>query len=123
VSDAKDYSLGGEGREEWDRDWRVMPHRRLSSPPKTGLSSNALGRFGNPISFTISQDPPQFCDRVWRESECCPICGERTSGEARLAASLHPGWASGLTVGIGVWVHRTCFESCPDTGENAPIPW
>ena len=123
MSDAKDYSLDGKDREEWDRIWRAMPHRRLTSPPKAGLGGDALGRFGEPVSCTISQDPPLFRDRAWRESERCPICGERTSGKERLPASLHPRWASGLSVGLGVWVHRICFESCPDTGEPAPIPW
>jgi hypothetical protein len=123
VANAKDYSLDGKDREEWDRSWRAMPHRRLSSPPKTGLGGDALGCFGDPVSFTISQDPPQFSDRAGRDLECCPICGERTTGKDRLPASLHPRWASGLSVGLGVWVHRNCFESCPDTGELAPIPW
>ncbi len=102
MSDPKDYSLDGKDREEWDRSWRAMPHRRLSLPPKAGLSGDALDRFGDPASCTISQDRPQFCDRPWRESECCPICGERASGEERLPASLHPRWASGLSIGIGV---------------------
>jgi hypothetical protein len=122
--DAKDYPVDGEDREQWDRSWRAMPHHRLTSRPKTDLRSlDALSGWGDPVSVTISQDPPQFCDRSWRESECCPICGERTSGAGRLPANLHPVWASGRTVGIGVWVHRTCFERCPNTGEPAPIPW
>jgi hypothetical protein len=122
--DEMDYSLGGEGREEWDRTWGAMPHRRLSSPPKIDLET--LDRLGNPISFTISLDPTRFHhfrDRVGRASEYCPICGERTFGEDRLAASLNPRWESGLTVTIGVWVHGICFENCPDAGERAPIPW
>ena len=82
MSKAKDDSVDGEDREEWDRSWRAMPHRRLTSPPKTGLSClDALRGWGDLVSFTISQDPPRFCDRPWRESEYCPICGEQTSGE------------------------------------------
>jgi hypothetical protein len=123
MSDTKDYSLDGKDREDWDRSWSAMPHRHLSSPPKTDLSGDMLSRFGHPVSFTISQDPPQFCDLAWRESEYCPICGERTFAEERLPASLYPRWASGLRVGLGVWVHRTCFANCPDTGSPAPIPW
>lgn len=124
MSEANDDSLGGEDRGEWDRSWRAMPHRRLTSPPQAGLGSlDALRGWGDPVSVTISQDPPEFCDRSWRESEYCAICGERTSDEGRLPASLHPAWASGRSVGVGVWVHRTCFERCPDTGEPAPIPW
>lgn len=124
MSEAKDHSVDHKGREEWDRSWRAMPHRRLSFPPKVRLRSDPTGgRYGEPVAFTISQDPPEFCDRVWRESERCPICGERTVGEERLTASLHPTWANGLSIGVGVWVHRTCFERCPNAGEPAPIPW
>jgi hypothetical protein len=123
VPEAKDYSLGGKDREEWDRSWSAMQHRHLTSPPKTGFSSDTLSRSGEFVSYTISEDPPHFSDRVGRESEYCPICGEWTAGEERLPATLHPRWASGLSVGLWVWVHRTCFESCPDTGDPAPIPW
>ena len=123
VTDANDVSLDGKDRDEWDRRWKAMPHRRLGSPPKIVLIDDLLRRFGDPDSFTVSEDPPRFCSRVGRNSECCPICGEPTSNTERLPASLHPRWANGLSVGFGVWVHRACFESCPDTGEPAPIPW
>jgi hypothetical protein len=123
MADAEDDTLDSEDREEWDRQWRAMPHRRMSSLPKAGVGSDVLGGFDEPVSYTISQDPPEFCDRIGRESEHCPICGERTAGEDRVPASLHPRWASGLSIGFGVWVHRGCFMNCPDTGEPTPIPW
>ena len=123
MADAKDKIEVGKDREDWDRHWRAMPHRRLSLPPKAGVGVDVLGGFGEPISYTISQDPPEFCDRIGRESERCPICGEQTAREERLPACLHPRWASGLSIGFGVWVHRACFMNCPDTDEPAPIPW
>ena len=123
VSDAKDYSLDGDDREEWDRSWRAMPHRRLTSPPKAGVGSGLAKQFGEPNAFTISQDPPQFADRPWRESDCCPICGDATTGSERLPATLNLRWADGLMVGCGVWAHGACFDNCPDTGEPTPVPW
>jgi hypothetical protein len=123
VSPAGGASPDGGDRAESDRLWRMMPHRRLASPPKAVSRVGLLDRLGDPVSWSISQDPPQFSDGIWRESERCPICGERTSDQDRLPATLHPRWESGFTVGLGVWVHRACFERCPDKGEPAPIPW
>jgi hypothetical protein len=65
VPDAKDDSFDAEDREEWDHSWSAMPHRRLSSPPKTGIPDDLLSGWGDPVSFTISQDPPAFSDRMW----------------------------------------------------------
>lgn len=123
MPEARDYSPDGKDRDEWDRAWRAMPHRRLPSPPVSGIGSDLWGRFGSPASTTISQDPPQFCACVWRGSECCPVCGAPTSAAERLPATLHPRWECGLSVGLGMWVHRSCFESCPEVGEPAPVPW
>jgi hypothetical protein len=120
VSDATDYLRH---REHWDRAWSSMPHRRLRSPPKISLGGGSLSELGDPVSATIAQDPPQFCDRAWRESEVFPICGEKTYCAERLAAGLYPRWACGLSLGFGVWVHHTCFERCPDSSEPTPIPW
>jgi hypothetical protein len=119
MSGPKDYSLDGKDRAEWDRAWRAMPHRRLLSPPRLNLDD----RFGTLLSTTISQDPAEFSDFGFRESETCPICGVSTVDGERFAATLHPTWESGLGVGIGVWVHRTCFEACPLTDQPTPVPW
>lgn len=111
-------------REAWDRTWRSRPHRRLGSPPRIPLGGTVLRLFGDPAAFTLSLDPPEYRDRLPRESSCCPICGEPTrAGDERLAATLHPRWSNGLGVGLGVWVHRACIEGCPDADEPAPIPW
>jgi hypothetical protein len=116
-------SLDGDDRTKWNRAWAEMPCRRLTSPPGFGVDCDLLSGFGEPISGAISEDPPQFRDRVWRESERCPICGGSTVGVDRLAATIHPRWPNGLRVGIGVWVHPACFERCPMADEPAPIPW
>ena len=123
MSKSNDSSLNPDDRTEWDRAWRAMPHRRLSSPPKIAILDSTFSALGDPVSFTISEDPPEYQDRAWRASDRCPICGENTSDGERLPASLYPSWASGLSVGIGVWVHQTCFAACPEAGEPAPIPW
>lgn len=122
MPDAKDYSPDGKDREEWDRGWSSMPHRHLAKWSKFELW-DPRGHLGEPISITISQDPPQFADWVKRGSEPCPVCGEPTSATDRLAATLSPRWANGVRFGIGVWIHRICFESLPDVGGPAPIPW
>lgn len=46
MPEAKDYSLDGEDRDEWDRSWRAMPHRRLASPPKCGIGADLSGLGG-----------------------------------------------------------------------------
>lgn len=79
---------------------------------------------GKAISATVSLDPPRFSDLPWQSFEECPICGKTTEGSSRLAASLHPVFENGLQgISFGCWVHETCFENRPDTGEPAPVPW
>jgi len=112
-----------EDRTAWDQAWRAMPHRRLESSPRIDVGREFGDHFGDLLSVTISLDPPEYSQRTWRESESCPVCGDPTTGSERLPASLHPIFASGFRYGLGVWVHRTCFENCRDTGEPAPIPW
>jgi hypothetical protein len=121
--DEKDYSLDGKDRAEWDRVWAWMPHRRLLTPPKVNVGGSLSSGCGELVSVTISEDPPQFSSKAWRPSETCPVCGATTAGTERLPASLHPTFANGFSYGLGVWVHRSCFECCPDTGAPAPIPW
>jgi len=115
--------MGDEGREGWDRAWRGGPQRGLPGPPEVGVDGDLLRRFGEPTSVTVSEDPPEFADRVWRASERCPVCGRTTAGSARVAASLNLTGARGRCVGVGVWVHRACFEACPVVEGPAPVPW
>ena len=91
----------------------------LLAPPKIGIA----GEFGDPVSVTISQNPEEFSDKFWRESEVCPVCGETTAASPRLSANLYPTFSNGLSFGMGVWVHSACFYNCPDSGEPAPVPW
>jgi hypothetical protein len=123
MPDTQNSRAAPDDRGQWDRAWRAMPHRRLKFPLGVGVGRELLAQFGTPVSFTIAQAPAQFADRCWRESEACPVCGGPTTAAERIPASLYPRWASGIGVGIGVWVHRTCFEGCPEAGEPAPVPW
>jgi hypothetical protein len=123
MADEKDYSLDGKDRAEWDRAWSAMPHRRLLNPPTIDVAGDLGSGCGKVVSVTISEDPPQFSDKPWRESETCPVCGASTAGMRRLPATLHPTFANGFNYGAGVWVHPSCFERCPDAGEPPPIPW
>jgi hypothetical protein len=120
----KDYSLDGKDRAEWDQAWASMPHRRLLPSPKIDVACFFGSAFGEVVvSVTISEDPPQHSDKPWRQSETCPVCGASTAGTRRLPATLHPTFANGFSYGLGVWVHQSCFESSPEAGEPAPIPW
>jgi hypothetical protein len=121
--DEKDYSLDGKDRAEWDQAWASMPHRRLLTPPKIDVAGSFGSGFGELVSVTISEDPPEYNNKPWRPSEICPVCGATTVGTTRLPSSLHPTFANGFSYSLGVWVHRSCFESCPDAGEPTPIPW
>jgi BASS family bile acid:Na+ symporter len=122
VKDEKDYSAGGKDRAEWDQAWGSMPHRRLLTPPKIDVVGCFSGS-GEVVSVTISGDPLEFSNMAWRPSETCPVCGASTVGTERLPASLHPTFANGLSYGLGVWVHPSCFECCPGAGAPTPIPW
>lgn len=114
--------LSDEDRAAWDK-WSAMPHRRLLAPPKVDVVGNLGAEIGEPVMVTISQNPPQYSDRPWRKSEVCPVCGETTAGMSRLPACLHPKFECGFSYGLGVWVHQTCFDHCPDAAEPTPIPW
>ena len=121
MSDGKDYSSDGADREEWDRLWRARTQRLLPVERRSNLGHDfhALQL----TALTITDDPPEFADRVWRASEICPVCGETTVGGVRVASTVHLTFENGLAIGMGSWAHRACFESCPDTGMPADIPW
>lgn len=121
--DEKDYSLDGKDRAEWDRAWASMPHRRLLTPLEMDVTASFGSGCGEVISVTISEDPPQFSAKPWRQSEMCPVCGAITVETQRLPATLHPTFANDFRYSWGVWVHRSCFERCPTVGEPTPVPW
>ncbi|MCI0742676.1 MAG: hypothetical protein L0Y72_26885 [Gemmataceae bacterium] len=87
-------------REEWDRRWGAKTQRVRPAGCNLDLSHF---QFGNVSSVTISADPVEFADRVWRESELCPVCGKSTASQPRVAATLNVCAEIGLKLGIGVW--------------------
>jgi hypothetical protein len=116
-----------EERIAWDRAWRAMPHHRLLRPPSIDVSEGLAGHFGDVVAVTISLVPPEYCQlfdqRVAPQSEACAVCGEETSKPTLLSASLNVTFEIGFHYGLGAWVHRSCFESCPEAGKPPPIPW
>lgn len=119
--DGKDYSLDGNDREEWDRLWSGRTQRLLPGACKLNLGHHFAAL--QLARATITDDPPEVAGLVSRGSEVCPICGESTAGDARVAALLDVTFANGLGFGMGVWAHHACFEACSDTGLPARIPW
>lgn len=119
----KDYSVDGDDRAEWDLAWASMSHRRLPWPPKIDLADFIGFDLGPLVAITISEDPAELSNKVSRPSETCPVCGATIVGIERVAGTLHPTSATGFSCGVGVWVHLTCWNRCPDVGEPSPIPW
>jgi hypothetical protein len=116
-----------EERIAWDRAWRAMPHHRLLSPPTIDDSEGLAELFGDVVAATISLVPPEysplFDQRVAPRSHMCAVCGEQTSESTRLSAMLNVTFVSGIHLGLGSWVHRSCIGNCPEAGEPPPIPW
>ena len=110
-------------RTTWNNAWASMPYRRLENLPKIDVAGLIGLHLGELLSATISQDPPQYSDTNCRKLEGCPVCGATTEGTRRLPATLHPMFENNFTCGLGVWVHLSCFESCPDAEEPTPVPW
>ena len=108
-------------RSSWNRAWASMPHRRLPAPTRIDLEVSLVASFGDAISASISQDPPQYSNSNWRKSENSPVCGATADATKRLAATLHPTFANGFTCGVGVWVHESCFSNCPHAEEPDPL--
>jgi len=121
MSDEKDYTLDGKDREEWDRLWSARTQRILPGPCMLDLPREC--RSETLTRVTIFDCPSEVAHLVFRGSDTCPICGTSTACCARVAASLDVTFASGLSLGMGVWAHEGCFERCVDTGIPAPIPW
>jgi hypothetical protein len=123
MAELKDYSVDGKDRREWDRAWSAMPVRLMPRPPEFGMCGDFVRAWGQPVSLTISENPQQFHHWAPRDSDRCPVCGTDTRNANRLPATLSPHWGNGLNLGIGVWVHRLCFESCAPEAGPAPVPW
>jgi hypothetical protein len=108
-------------REAWDRSWSDQTQCQLRPPYNLGVTLDL--RFGSLTSVTISRAPAAVIDRLWFETPLCPVCGGSTVGVPRLAALLNLAFDCGIAYGQSVWAHVDCFESCPDTGVSARIPW
>jgi hypothetical protein len=100
-----------------------MPLRRLLTAPKIEILGKLGFGWNEAIAITISEDPPEFSDKNWRSSEYCPVCGASTVGAEQVPATLHLTFDNGSGLGLGVWVHRRCFEICPEAGRPTPVPW
>jgi hypothetical protein len=116
-----------EERIAWDRAWRAMPHRRLLKPPTIDDNERLAELLGDVVAATISLVPPEhspmYHQRAGPRWDLCAVCGEQTSESTRLSAKLNVTFVSGIHLGLGAWVHRSCFGSCPEADEPPPIPW
>jgi hypothetical protein len=124
----KDYSQGGDDREEWDRLWGAKTLRLLPGECKLDL-----GTLWFPFSsmkivkVAISDDPLEFAAGVYRETEMCPVCGittvsyPRVPGHLSLEFERPSNWPYECNPSycMGVWAHQSCFERCQDT----PTGW
>jgi hypothetical protein len=113
-------------RGEWDRLWSGRTQRQIRPPIILGVRLDPT--FGDLESVTIAQAPVEIleqlgAERLGIETPLCPICGGTTISAPRLFATLNLAFKSGIQYGQCVWVHVACFNSCPDTGVPAPIPW
>lgn len=123
VMQSKMPSYDSDDRMDWDRAWRAEPHRQIIDPVLPKRIITEFARWG-PLKFvTVCLDPLQYSDRVYRQTEICPICGSSTIGSARIPASLNLEYVNGHGIFIGVWVHDSCFDRCPMHDSPKTIPW
>ncbi len=115
--------LSPEEQEAWNRAWGSVVLRRVSTPSAWDLAEDQPFPRGLLVSLTISADPPQFSDRVWRKRTTCPLCGRDTDNEPRVPATLHPKFSDGYSFAFGVWAHDECLKACEVTDERPRIPW
>jgi hypothetical protein len=130
MAEAKDYSLDGKDRQEWDRLWGEKTLRLLPGKCMLPLRDHEFGSL-KVKAVALSDDPVEFAASVWRNSELCPVCGESTAGCLRVAAHLTVEYSRPTdwpfktepSYWLGVWVHELCFERCQETARPAGIPW
>jgi hypothetical protein len=118
---ANPQAPSNDDRDEWNRLWSGRIQRQVLPPYKISVTPDP--RFGKLTSVTISEAPADVVDPRWFETPLCPICGGSTVDTPRLAASLHFAFDRGVSYAQIVWAHIACFDTCPDTGVPAPIPW
>ncbi|MFN2510543.1 MAG: hypothetical protein ABR568_03755 [Pyrinomonadaceae bacterium] len=111
-------------RTAWDTAWRDRPLRRLVNQVQIDVSPTPNDDWGDITQVDIAIDPPQFETSVWRKDDICPVCGRTTTGESsRLAVNIYPYFSKGFSYGLGAWAHESCFASCEEVPDPAPIPW
>jgi [ribosomal protein S5]-alanine N-acetyltransferase len=115
--------LGLGERVEWDVVWRSRPLRQLVSPVQIDVAPIPNHTFGEVTHVDIAADPPQFADSGWRRDDLCPVCGNTTLVESRIAVTIYPYFATGFSYGICAWAHRSCLAACKEIAGPAPIPW
>lgn len=112
-----------EDRTEWDRVWRERPLRQIVKPVQIEVAPTPNPAWGRVVRVEIAADPPQYADTIWRNSEGCPVCGEATTSDRRIAATIYPYFESGFSYGLPCWVHEACFAACEEIAGPAPVPW
>ena len=113
-----------EDRTEWDRVWRERPLRQLVKPVQIDVAPTAdPAARGRVVRVEIAADPPQYADSIGRDSEGCPVCGEVTSSDRRIAATIYPYFEGGFSYGLPCWVHEACLAACKEVAGPAPVPW
>jgi hypothetical protein len=117
-------TLIDDDRTEWDNVWRNRPLRRLVGPVQIDVAPSPNHDWGDVTRVDIAIDPPQFESGVWRKDEICPVCGRATSTkESRVAVTIYPYFANGVSFGLGAWAHESCYASCDEVPGPAPVPW
>jgi hypothetical protein len=112
-----------EDRTEWDKAWRECPLRQLVNLAQIDVTPTADADWGKVIRVEIVADPPQFADTGWRNSDICSVCGNVTSADNRIAATIYPYFDSGFSYGLPCWVHEACLLSCEEIAGPALVPW
>jgi hypothetical protein len=79
--------------------------------------------FGEVTQVDIAADPPEFVDSGLRKDDLCPVCGNATQVDFRIAVTLYPYFASGFSYGVAAWAHESCLVVCREIAGPAPIPW
>lgn len=115
--------LGLGERVAWDETWRSRPLCQLVSPVQIDVAPILNHTFGEVTHVDIAADPPQFADSGWRRDDLCPVCGNTTPVDSRIAVTIYPYFATGFSYGLCAWAHPSCLAACKEIAGPAPIPW
>jgi hypothetical protein len=107
----------------WDHAWAAQPVRRLPGETRLDPVFTRPAEWGEPVEIEIQTNPPEFADRLWRQSEVCPVCGCDTGSDDRLPVAIYPRFTNGLSIGIGAWAHQVCLAACEPSPGACHVPW